>query len=269
VEEFNGAVFWSYAHEDNRSDSDNIVVLANRLADEYSLITGNELKLFVDRDIAWGEEWRRRIDKALVDTTFFVPIITPRYFTRRECLNELTTFHAKAEGSGLGELLMPILYAQVPDFSDNNPDELIALVSRYEYTDWTAVRLEDPGSAVYRKAVNDLAQRLASVAEIITKKQVQVEVIAIDQDTSDESGLFDLAEEINAAMPEWLEAMETSWATVGQQKAVADVYQSRLTKLISQRAPAAARLALLQRFAKEYLPLAERYKTEAMVYDKI
>jgi len=131
VDEFDGAVFWSYAHEDDRSDSGHVVTLAEKLADEYSLITGCELKLFVDRDIAWGEEWRRRIDDALVETTFFVPILTPRYFTRRECRKEVTTFHAKAQGAGLGELLMPILYAFVDGFNDENEDQLIALVAKY------------------------------------------------------------------------------------------------------------------------------------------
>jgi TIR domain-containing protein len=270
MEEFDGAVFWSYAHEDNRSDSGNIVELAKRLAAEYSLITGEELKLFLDRDIAWGEEWRRRIDEALVETTFFVPIVTPRYFSRPECRKEVSNFHAKAQGAGLGELLMPILYTDANGFNDKNPDELIALVSKYQYTDWTLVRLEDPGSAIYRKAVHDLALRLAGVGQMISEKQVRVEVTAVDNtDGSEEIGLLELAEEINARMPPWLEAMEANWATVGQLDAVKGVYVPRLKKLRLEKAQASARFALLQRWAKEELPLVERYKAESMVYDRI
>jgi hypothetical protein len=112
------AVFWSYSHEDDKLDSGNIVLLARRLADEYSLITGEELVLFVDRDIKWGEGWRDRIDSALIGTTFFVPVLTPRYFTRPECRKEATSFHGKAEGAMLSELLLPVLYAPIARFSD-------------------------------------------------------------------------------------------------------------------------------------------------------
>jgi hypothetical protein len=181
----------------------------------------------------------------------------------------VTTFHAKVQGAGVEELLMPILYADIPEFNDGNPDELVALLSRYQYEDWTALRLEDPQSAIYRKAVHNLARRLADAAQIVTEKQLEVEVTAVDTDGGDSLGLFELAEEINRRMPEWLEAMETHWATIRQGEAVHGVYQPRLARLMKQRAPAGSRFALLQRWASELLPLSERSKTEAMIYDKI
>jgi hypothetical protein len=66
--------FWSYAHEDNELDGGNILVLAHLIKEEYNLLSGEPLELFIDRDgIAWGEEWRKRIDSSLVQTTFFIP----------------------------------------------------------------------------------------------------------------------------------------------------------------------------------------------------
>src|SRR5215208_356587 len=93
--------FWSYAHEDNELDGGNVVQLAQRLREEYSLITGGALSVFVDRtEIEWGDQWRRRIDESLAETTFFIPVVTPRYFSRPECRRELLTFVGKAEALG-------------------------------------------------------------------------------------------------------------------------------------------------------------------------
>jgi hypothetical protein len=164
---------------------------------------------------------------------------------------------------------MPILYAEIPEFNDGNPNELIALLSKYQYEDWTTLRLEDPGSSIYRKAVREMARRLADAARTVTEKQLEVEVTAVDNDGDDHAGLFDLAGGINARMPEWLQAMETHWATVRQAQAVHGVYEPRLVKQMAQRAPAGSRFALIQRWANELLPLTERSKAEAMIYDKI
>src|SRR4051794_3545309 len=127
MEAANAAAFWSYAHEDDDLDGGAILVLAERLASEFALITGEKLNLFVDRTgISWGEEWRVRIDNALVQTTFFIPVITPRYFTRDECRRELLAFHAQARSLEISELVLPILYVTVPGLDDDNPDEAVA-----------------------------------------------------------------------------------------------------------------------------------------------
>ena len=84
------AGFWSYAHDDDELDSGGILKLARHIEEEYNLLSGEPLELFIDHDsIAWGNEWRQRINYALAKPTFFIPIITPRYFTRPECRREL------------------------------------------------------------------------------------------------------------------------------------------------------------------------------------
>jgi hypothetical protein len=55
--------FWSYTHEDNALDDGSILALSDRIKHEYNLLAGEPLGLFVDRDgIAWGDEWRKRIE---------------------------------------------------------------------------------------------------------------------------------------------------------------------------------------------------------------
>jgi hypothetical protein len=48
--------------------------------------------------------------------------------------------------------------------------------------------------------------------------------------TTRDIGLFELAEEINARMAEWLLAMEASWTTVEQSEAICKVYFPRLNR---------------------------------------
>jgi hypothetical protein len=46
-------------HEDNELDGGNILGLPRLIGQEYDLLSGEPLELFIDRDgIAWGEEWR-------------------------------------------------------------------------------------------------------------------------------------------------------------------------------------------------------------------
>src|ERR1700722_10655224 len=141
------AGFWSYAHDDNKLDGGAILELARLVKEEYNLLSGEPLELFVDRDsIAWGEEWRERIDSSLAQTTFFIPVITPRYFRRPECRRELLEFVAKARSLGVEELLLPILYIETKSLSAENTDDVVALVAKTQYVDWHTYRLLEPKS---------------------------------------------------------------------------------------------------------------------------
>lgn len=262
--ESKAAAFWSYAHEDDELDQKAILVLADRLRAEFSLITGEELSLFVDRtDISWGEEWRTRIDRALVQTTFFIPLVSPRYFTRDECRHELLEFDAQAQSLGVGELILPILYVTLPNFTADNPDEAIALTARMQYEDWRELRLFDRDSQEYRRAVNALAQRLADIASEVTVRQIDQEAQA-DDEHDVPHGLGDMLVEIGPLLPEWLDAVETDPLVEAQFQATSRVFNEKLSKV--QRGPASARFAILQRQATEYLPIARRHLDLAEIY---
>ncbi len=258
--ESDAAAFWSYAHEDDQLDEGAIVRLAERLEAEYSLITGRTLDLFVDRTgIPWGTEWRARIGNALVQTTFFIPVLSPRYFTREECRRELLEFAAQAESLGVGELILPILYAAVPGFTSENPDEAVALTARMQYVDWTDLRLSDVGSPEQRRAVNRLAQRLADVASEIAARQVEQEV---QGDSETALGLSETLEAIAELLPDWLTAVEIDPVLTEQIRVTVNAFGEKRRR----SGPAGARFAVLQREAAELLPLAQRHLEFAEVY---
>lgn len=265
------AAFWSYAHEDNRLDKGNIVTLAKNLSNEFSLNTGRELELFLDcESLDWGNEWRKRIDGALANASFLMPILTPRYFQRAECRREALSFYGKAKSLGLEDLLLPILYAPVPDFDESNSDELISMMSRYQYVDWRGLRLEGPESVDYRKAVHQLSQRLISLESDINEKRL-IQEISDAQDDAEalaDAGFLDIMEKIEILLPEWTENLESRDVSYAQYVAVRDLYLPRLNRLETTPGNAGPRFALTQRLAKEELPLAERYMREAEIYAK-
>lgn len=258
--------FWSYAHEDDVLDDGTILSLSHLIMEEYNLLSGEPLRLFVDRnDLAWGEEWRERIDSSLAETTFFIPVITPRYFTRPECRRELLEFAAKAKMLGVEELLLPILYIEMRGLSTDSADEAVALVARTQYVDWRKNRLLEPRSREYRVAVNALAQRLLDIAGKVAETQLKRE---LNSDLADDGvdGITDLVTQIETFLPDWLEAVMGEKSVARQILAVWDQYRQQMSKLSKRRAPPSALLSTQIRLAREMLPLAERSQKDAQVY---
>jgi hypothetical protein len=254
--------FWSYTHEDDKLDGGAILKLADLISEEYDLISGEPLQLFVDRkDIAWGEEWHQRIDEALSQTTFFIPIVTPRYFNRPECRRELLEFTAKAKSLGVEELVLPILYVDVKNFSSENPDEAVALVARMQYEDWRTTRLLEPTSREYRTFVNTLARRLLDIAGQVSQRQFERELSA-DPDTDEIDGISDIMAKMPQTLNTWLDFVQGEKINEIQMEATWHELWARVLKLRQSHAPASAILATQIRIAKEVLPLLERAQRE-------
>jgi len=260
------AGFWSYSHDDNRLDDGAILELARLVEEEYNLLSGEPLEMFVDQNsTAWGDKWRERIDAALSQTTFFIPIITPRYFTRTECRRELLEFAGKAKSLGVDELLLPILYVEVQDFDTENPDDAIALIANTQCEEWRNTRLLEPRSREYRAAVNVLARRLLGIAREVAQKQLDREV-NVDLNKNGINGIVDIVEEISGLLPEWLDAVQGDKVNLAQMDATWHEVFGPVVQLQRSHAPASAVLAAQIRAAKEMLPLAERKQKDARVY---
>jgi hypothetical protein len=258
--------FWSYAHEDDILDGGNILQLARLIMEEYNLLSGEPLNLFVDHnDIAWGQQWRERIDSSLAETTFFIPIITPRYFTRPECRREMLEFAAKAKMLGVEELLLPILYIGISGLSLENPDEAIALVARTQYVDWHTNRLLDSRSREYRVAVNALAQRLLEIARRVSENQLKRELNS-EVEIFDADGVTDIVTKIEALLPDWLEAVMTEKGIRAQALALDRHYHEQVQKLRKRRAQPSALFSAQIRYAREILPMAERGVKDSQIY---
>ncbi len=153
---------WSYVHDDDNADNERISRLARDVSSQYEMLTGEELNVFLDKDaIEWGEEWRDRIDKSLISVPLFIPVLTPRYFQSSECRRELQFFAHNATELGEKELVLPLLYVDVPSLHEEAPsDDLIALIKTFQWEDWRDLRFTEVDSEKYRRGVDKLATRL-------------------------------------------------------------------------------------------------------------
>lgn len=212
------AGFVSYSHDDNKRAQGRVLDIINRIQDEYGLITGEDLTVFTDRDLKWGENWRERIDTALQNTTFLIPVVTPRFFTSIECRKELLQFYSLAKSVGAPELIMPILFVDVEDLQEGSDDEAKSIIASAQYADWTTLRLKDASDPECLARVNELAKRLQeiNVAFLSRPSVVPQEAVkgASDVDAeeewflSDEPGTADLIAATEAGMPAWTAAIE-------------------------------------------------------------
>ncbi len=265
------AGFWSYAHDDDEMVEGAIVKLAGLIVREFNLLSSEPLKLFIDRrEVAWGQEWRQRIDCALSETTFFIPIITPRYFTRRECLKELQEFYDKAQSCDVEEFILPILYVETEGLSEDNPEEVFALIARTQYVDWRKIRLLEPSSQEYRQAVNGLARRLLQISREVAGRQIVRELRADSDDGDDvHGGIIDIVERITEFLPDWLDAVTGDRTNTVQIEATLSKFDADTFRLRRARAPKSAIMAVQVRMGNEILPLLQRFHREATTYSSL
>jgi hypothetical protein len=100
------AAFFSYVRSDDVHDSGRISELRRILEGEIKMQTGHAFHIFQDRnDIAWGEQWKERIESALHGATFLIPIVTPSYFQSHACQSEFKTFLIREKELGEERLI--------------------------------------------------------------------------------------------------------------------------------------------------------------------
>ncbi|MER7078858.1 TIR domain-containing protein [Saccharopolyspora kobensis] len=251
--------FLSYVHADDAAESGRIAQLARDVVAQYEMITGEQIDLFLDRDeISWGEDWRSKIDGTLADVAFFIPVLTRRYFRSQECRRELDFFIKKARALGLAELILPILYIDFAELREEPPtDELIARTRAFQWVDWTDLRFAATTSPEYRKAVAQLAQRLAEAATAAEA------VDGGDAATSRESvpsapGFVDVVAEAEEVMPAWTETVRRITAEILRIEELATTAGEAIQASDARGQGSATRNAIFNQFAQELKPPAEQ-----------
>jgi TIR domain-containing protein len=262
--------FWSYTHLDDEAESNRIVQLAHDLKAQYGVLSGGELRLFLDKDeLEWGDDLRAGIDKALADTTFFIPIVTPRYFQSDEGRRELIAFSEETKRLKVESLLLPIYYVDVPELSAHGePSDLaMRLVKEPKWEDWRSLALEDRSSSEYRKGVRRLAQRLADVVRELTEAPPELTPPVRDISPKpngsaaaaddEEPGLLELVAEGEEALPEWQRIVESISPEMEKLGTVATAAAEEIAKSDARGAGASGRLRVAIKLAEEMRPHAD------------
>ena len=215
--------FWSYARADDRADRGRIQVLAQDVAAQYEMMTGEPIQQFFDQQsLAWGDDWRQEIDEYLEVAAFFIPIITPRYLRSEQCRREFRSFAGRAETIGLSELILPLYYVDVPSWNDGTTDdELLELLRRFQYMDWRDWRFKEIDSEEYRRGVWEMVSRLVAANQHAeTREHPSVEEAEEEVATEDESpGKMDHlaeAEEVLPKLSKTIQAIAAGINTVGE-----------------------------------------------------
>jgi hypothetical protein len=276
------AGFWSYAHRDNDRDGGRVLRLAHVLQDEFALLTGSQLDVFMNRDsLKWRDEWRLRIENALATTTFFIPVITPLYFKSEECRKELLHFVGQARSVGAEELVFPLLYIDVPVLHADEPgDEAIAVVRARQWQDCLDLRLlaeSDPG---FRQRLSDLARRLIEINESLPAasearyRPDSGDAGAIIDGSSAEPGCMELFAEAEDAMPRWIEAIAKLPEIIERLGALADEYGGKLNASEATGQSFAVQLRITRQFAEALgdqadvlLRLGQEYSASVVALD--
>lgn len=155
------AAFLSYARVDDECCGGGISAFRKALEGEVRLQTGRDIRIFQDRDsIAWGQEWRARIDSSLVAVTFLVPVLTPSFFASDECRRELQRFVDRERRLGRRDLILPVYWISAGPLQgpargarDGLAQELVAR----QYTDWRELRFQHLTDPNTRRALAGLA----------------------------------------------------------------------------------------------------------------
>jgi hypothetical protein len=252
------AGFWSYVRADDGAERGRIVDLAHDVVAQYELLTGESIELFLDRDnLQWGEAWREKIEKTLAAVAFFIPVLTPRYFQRKECRAELQQFAQKAEKLGVSELVMPILYVDVPGMHDPSPaDDLMRLVRGFEWEDWTEHRLSDVDSAEYRTGVARLAARLVGANRKAESGSTPItEELQGEQEAEEQPGWLDQIAGGERDLPLWSQTMTEITAEV---ESLGKVMEAATAEVEAAGASATGRIAVARNVAAKMLQPSQR-----------
>jgi hypothetical protein len=251
---------WSYVHADDETEGGRILALAHDVSAQFEMLTGEQIDVFVDKDaIAWGEDWRARVDEGLSTVAFFIPVLTPRYFMSPECRRELQSFARKAKHLGVSELVLPLLYVDVPRLHEGESiDELIELVRSYQWVDWRELRFEATSSEGYRRGVAALAARLVAGNERAVEIGSVTAPGAPALEPEDEPGLLDRLGDAEAAMAEWTITINGIAKDVQLVGALMEDATADLKNADAKRAGFAGRLAAAHRLATKLQEPADR-----------
>ncbi len=154
----------SYVRLDDEHENGRLTTLRERLESEVRMQTGLAFPIFQDRnDIAWGDNWKVRIEEGIDAVTFFIPIITPGFFQSSACRSEFERFREREQAMDRADLILPLYYVEADEFSDEAAREADAmareLVQR-QYFDWRPLRFEPFTSAQVGKGLASMARQV-------------------------------------------------------------------------------------------------------------
>jgi formylglycine-generating enzyme required for sulfatase activity len=156
--------FLSYTRFDDQNDGGAISEFCKRLANAVRSQTGKPFEIFQDVDgIGLGERWRGKLDQVLDEARFFIPIVTPSYFTSKACRAEFEKFLRAEAARGRDDLVLPIYYIESESLEDEDlraADPLARVIHERQRQDWRDLRFEPFDAKEVRRELVRLAIKI-------------------------------------------------------------------------------------------------------------
>jgi TPR repeat protein len=163
--------FFSYSREDDEGSGGRLSKLRERIQEELRAQLGRtkrDFRLWQDKvSISQGELWEDNIRKAVAESVFYIPIITPTAIKSRYCKFEFETFLAREKELERSNLVFPILYIQVPGLMGDSwrEDPLLVIIGSRQYEQWQNLRHLDPASTEVALRVEKLCENISKALQ--------------------------------------------------------------------------------------------------------
>jgi hypothetical protein len=100
--------FFSYSRSDDKNSDGGLTLLRERIVKDLRLQLGRELRLWQDKEaIPFGSLWADEIKRAIAESAFFIPIVSPSAVNSRHCRMEFEGFLAREAEFGRSDLVFP------------------------------------------------------------------------------------------------------------------------------------------------------------------
>jgi formylglycine-generating enzyme required for sulfatase activity len=174
--------FWSYTSSDDTASRGRLSQLRRLLADELQLKIGRLPKVHIFQDVAaipHGTDWLKEIHRALDDSSFLIPIVTPAFLQSEMCCAEVARFRQREMELGRDDLIFPFHYIGVEDVDPDRSSEchdaaVLHLLRSRQWIDFRLLRLRNPDGEDVALKLETLADSLRAA---LRRDGVPVEVL--------------------------------------------------------------------------------------------
>lgn len=195
--------FWSYAHDDDENTHGAVSLLMHRICDEFAATTGEQLGIFQDaKDIPWGSNWKQVIDKNVTTSVFFIPILTPTYLHRPNCISEFSTAITNLSKAGIEDGIFPIVFVDITNALKVFQNKQIKkYISEHQYVNCSALRRIDPDGFQYRAKVGEIVDAMVALQSQLNSSQDKLDSRTEEDASSEDAGFLERVQMLEGSVP--------------------------------------------------------------------
>jgi formylglycine-generating enzyme required for sulfatase activity len=161
--------FFSYAREDDEDFRGDLSAIRDAIGRNLAALLGRKkgrnFRLWQDVEaIAPGKLWKAEIDKAIGESAFFIPIVTPRAVQSSFCRDEFKAFLSRERTLGRNDLIFPVLYIPVRALQDDakrRRDRVLTTIGERQFVDWREFRYVGVNSRVFGQEIGRFCEAIA------------------------------------------------------------------------------------------------------------